>query len=207
MSFVELAGLERLIARVHRLEKPDATPLMATWIKIFEEDNRKGVLAGTDKDGNRMAPVKYRPKTAKPLKIGSKGAASARNNASARAKVGIFANIGSFPAGLNNNLMRKQYEQLDGPPLAPRRQFSRAITNLKLDFNRDPDFTKWTVRMSWGDVVSTKGVPFMKFHFDGRGRLPRRDLRGVRPEGLEKARKALIAWMSDQVRSAPTGGG
>ena len=77
MSFVELAGLERLIARVHRLEKPDATPLMTTWIKIFEEDNRKGVLAGTDKDGNPMAPVKYRPKTAKPLKIGSKGAAAA----------------------------------------------------------------------------------------------------------------------------------
>jgi hypothetical protein len=52
----------------------------------------------------------------------------------------------------------------------------------------------------WAEVVSTKGVKFLKAHFEGSGNLPQRDLRGVRPQGLDKARRALISWLRDQVR-------
>jgi hypothetical protein len=42
-------------------------------------------------------------------------------------------------------------------------------------------------------VVSTKGVPFLRYHFDGIGQK-RRDLRGIRPAGVAKAIAALQAY-------------
>jgi hypothetical protein len=198
-AIVDLSGLERLIARVRKLENPNATTLMKTWTALIEQDNRRGVLAGLDKDGNKMAPVKYRPVTAKPIKIGSKAAAGLRNTSGRK---GVFAGFGIHSAGLNNNLTSSQYRQLDGPPLAPRRQFSRVITNLKTDFIRPSDMDReWTAYGYWDEVVSRKGVMFLPAHFRGRAGLPRRDLAGVRPEGREKARRAAIAWMADQIRT------
>src|ERR1700733_7106278 len=86
---VTTAGLDRLLARFRRIVNPDATPLMLTWMKISEEDNRKGVLAGTHKDGNPMQPVTYRPKNAVKL------TAAQRNNAKPRATRGQHAGIGT----------------------------------------------------------------------------------------------------------------
>ena len=201
---VDLSGLDRLVSRVRKLERPQAELLMTTWMKIIEEDNRKGVLAGTDKDGVRMAPVTYRPKRPA-LSIGVGASSRLRNNANGRSKVGISAGFGPHAAGFHNNLTRREYEQLSGPPLAPRGQFSRVITNLKTDFYPSPDGKTWTAYGFWLDVVSTKGRAFLHAHFNGFGRLPRRDLTGVRPEGREKARRAAIAWMSDQIRIAASG--
>jgi phage gpG-like protein len=52
-------------------------------------------------------------------------------------------------------------------------------------------------------VVSTRGVPFLDAHFTGastgRGHavhLPRRDLRGVRPQGRQEAVVALNEWLA-----------
>ena len=195
-SSVDLTGLERLIARVKRLADPNPRPLMIAWMKIIEEDNRRGVLAGLDKDGNPMAPVTYRPKPA-PRKL----TANQRNKANPRSRAGIFAGFGASLAGANNNLTSAEYRRLDGPPLAPRRQFSRVITNLRLAFEEPAaNSGRWVAYGAWDEVASAKGVKFLPFHFDGTGRLPKRDLRGVRPEGREKARKALIAWASDQIR-------
>ena len=207
-SFVDLSGLDRLKSRMRQIQDPDATPLMATWMDIIAEDNRKGVLAGLDKDGNPMRPVTYRPKTPKPIKIGSKAAADLRNREKARARYGKFAGLGAHAAGANNNLTRKQYEQLDGPPLAPRRQFSRVVTNLRTAYEKLSSHS-WTAYGLWFEVVSVKGVPFLPAHFQGLGvgrgkrfKLPTRNLAGVRPEGRLKARRAAVAWMADQIRSA-----
>ena len=198
-SFVDLTGLDRLIKRLDTFLFLDATPLMATFMRIIEEDNRKGILAGTDKNGGYMPAVKYRPK-GPTVGIKERSAARFRNNARASSKVGVFAGFGPRASGLNNNLTRGEYEQLTGPPLAPRGQFSRVITNLKTGFEHSPNFMQWTAYGAWFDVVSTKGRPFLGAHFRGAGRLPIRDLAGVRPEGRAKARRAAIAWMSDAVR-------
>jgi hypothetical protein len=157
------------------------------------------VLAGTDRHGSYMIAVTYRPK-GPTVKIGAKSAAKFRNNATGRA--GVFAGLGDQIAGLNNNLMTREYQQLKGPPLAPRGAFSRVITNLKLGYEKSDDGRKWTAFGYWDQVVSRKGKPFLHAHFTGAGHLPVRDLAGVRPEGQAKARKAIVAWMRDIIRTS-----
>lgn len=199
-SIVNLDGLDNLIGRIKALEHMDARGLMQTWCsKTIPDDNRKGVLAGLDKDGNPMKPVTYRPTVAKP----KKPSAQQRNGASVRIKAGTFGGFGPHAAGLHNNLTSAEYRKLGGPPLAPRGQFSRVITNLTTDTNYEVsnDGRVWTAFCVWLDVVSTRGVPFLSAHFRGVGRLPKRDLAGVRPEGRALARKQLIAWASDQIRT------
>ena len=197
---VDTSGLDRLMARLRKIAEPNATPLMAHWMNVIEEDNRKGVLAGTDKDGFPMIPVTYRP--VRPImQLTAAHRAGRRKN----------AKRGEFNPGREANLTREQYEALDGPPLAPRRQFSRVITNLVLAFAPNPAILKQgqTVEAfgAWDDVVSKRGYPFLPVHFEGRragrGRgfkMPKRDLRGVRPAGVQKALSALRAWAISIVR-------
>ncbi len=195
-AFADLSGLDRLIARANSLADPawlDAVPLMKNWMDIIERDNREGVLAGTDKDGGYMIATTYRPKgkVVKPT-------ATNKNNVKGRVKKGAFSGFGPATSGWNNNLTWWEYQRLDGPPLAPRGRFSRVITNLETDYRQDSP-TEWVAFGYWRDVVDRDGKPFLHYHFDGDG-LPRRDLRGVRPEGRERARKAAINWLRDQIR-------
>lgn len=198
-TLVNLQGFERLAARFTRIANPDPIPLLVTFERLIEEDNRKGVLDGTDKDGKLMDRPIYRPKAGKIQEL----SAQQRMNQRKRAKRGMFAGLGPWASGLHNNLTTEEYEMLDGPPLAPRRQFSRVITNLRLEpFERNQISGGWEFVASarWVDVVSVEGVHFLTFHFNGEGQK-RRDLRGVRPKSLEKARKSARAWMIDQIRS------
>lgn len=190
---VDLSALERLIGHIEDAKKPDTRPLMFTWGNIVEEDNRKGVLAGTDGAGVPMAKVDYRPAGSNGVKL----TGAQKNNT--RKRRGIFSGFGPAAAGLHNNLTSQEYRKLDGPPLAPRRQFSRAITNFKTRLESDAPDCRY-IEGSWIDVVSTKGVAFLKYHFNGSGRLPVRDLRGIRPEGMEKAKRSAVAWMLDIIR-------
>lgn len=200
---LDLAGLDRIRQRLRNVVNPDATDLMASWMKIIDDDNRRGVLAALDKDGNPMTPVTYRPKP------GSKGrlTGAQRNNPKKGARRGVFAGLGTHPAGTNNNLTSAEYRRLAGPPLAPRGAFSRVITNLRPRYGRLTSGV-WEAVGYWDEVVSRKGKRFLHYHFNGAtggGKkrnvvLPRRDLRGVRPPGLEKARKALKAWAIDLLR-------
>jgi hypothetical protein len=205
---VDDAGIKRLAARMAKIADPDATPLMKALMDVIEADNRRGVLAGLDKDGNLMPPVTYRPK-GPTVKITAKSAAKFRNNAYAGGKAGVFAGLGMHTAGVNNNLLPREYEQLTGPPLAPRRQFSRVITNLRLGFEKSADGRQWTAFGFWHEVVNAKGKPFLQYHFQGiryrswhGSMFKKRDLTGVRPEGQAKARKAIVAWMSDIIRTS-----
>lgn len=201
---LDFSGLDRLKTRLDRIVNPDATPLMASWMRIIDEDNRKGVMAGLDKDGNPMAPVTYRPRPA-----ALKTTKAQRNNPGKGVRRGAFAGLGSHPAGANNNLSSSEYRRLAGPPLAPRGPFSRVITNLRLRFGRLSSGT-WEAVGYWDEVVNRKGRRFLHYHFDGatgggKSRtvvLPRRDLRGVRPEGRLKAMRAMKAWAIDLIRSS-----
>jgi len=87
----------------------------------------------------------------------------------------------------------------DGPPLAPRGAFSRVITNLVTGYEVLASGA-YSAYGLWNEVVNAKGRKFLHYHFEGTGRLPVRDLRGVRPEGVERARKAAKAWMLDLIR-------
>lgn len=194
-SHVEFKGLDRLIMRANAVAVGglNATPLMATFMKIIEDDNRKGVLEGTDKDGGYMLGVTYRP-VGKAKRL----TPTQRNNAKGRR--GVFSGYGPAAAGLNNNLTSREYRSLAGPPLAPRGAASRVITNLRTDYEHATGSTIWDAYGFWFQVVDTKGRPFLSHHFNGGGRLPARDLRGVRPWGREKASRAARAWLMDQIR-------
>lgn len=195
---LDTSGVDRLMTGLRALGDFDATPLMVTWTGLIEEDNRRGVLHGLDKDGVPMVAVKYRPKPPGPLKPNR----SQRGGARANAKRGPFP----FNAlgGVNHgNLTSAEYRLLGGTPLDPRDQFSRVVTNLKTGYGRTgPLDMQWYAMGYWDEVVSTKGVPFLRFHFDGEGRLPRRDLRGVRPAGVAKALESLRAFARDLLRQA-----
>lgn len=193
---IDLSGLDHISQGLRRLGDPDCTPLMLSWSIIMEEDNRQGILMGLDKDGVPMVPVKYRPKapSARPT-------AAQRGGLRANAKKGGQQGFGPLASGLHGNLTSPQYRLLGGPPLAPRDQFSRVISNYETDYAKlRPGF--WQVTFWWRDVVSAKGVSFLRFHFDGTGRLPRRDLRGIRPAGMAKAMDALRAFGRDLLRQA-----
>jgi hypothetical protein len=199
---VDLQGFARLKARLEKIGHSNPIPLMISWMKVIDDDTRKGVMAGLDKDGVPMLPVTYRPvgKAKKPTpqqKNVLKGS---------RLRRGAFGGFGPHAAGLNNNLTKAEYERLNGPPLAPRGTFSRVITNLKTRFGKLSE-TRWEAVGYWDEVVTAKGRKFLHYHFEGwplgkNGPTKRRDLRGVRPDGMAKARHAAVAWMRDAIRSA-----
>ena len=194
---VDTSGGARLHARLGRIVNPAATPLMCTWMRIIDDDNRRGILSGVDCNGSPMAPVKYRP-----VPPTAKLTANQKNNPKRGAKRGQFAGFGRHPAGLINNLSSPEYRHLAGPPLAPRGAFSRVVTNLKLRFGQ-LGVGAWEAVGYWDEVVSRTGRQFLTYLFDGlgrRGSIPRRDLRGVRPDGKAKAAKACRAWMIDLIR-------
>ncbi len=195
-DYLDMSGLGRVADGLRRLVNPDATPLMVRWMAIIDEDNRKGVLAGLDKDGVPMVPVTYRPIKPGPIKPTK----DQRGGKRANARKGDFLGLQAKNFG---NLTTSEYRRLGGPPLAPRDQFSRVITNLYTAYGRTgPVDMQWYAMGYWDEVVSKKGVPFLRFHFDGTAKLPRRDLRGVRPAGRAKALDAMKAWAKDLVRQA-----
>jgi hypothetical protein len=75
------------------------------------------------------------------------------------------------------------------------------ITNLKTGYGREE--SRWYAMGYWDEVVTPKGKPFLPYHFNGEGQI-QRDLRGVRPTGLARARSQARAWMIDIVRSTQT---
>ena len=182
---LDLTGLGRMQERLRKLGDPDATTLMVSWMKTVDDGNRRGVLAGIDARGVAMAPVKYRPVGA-PLRPDRKR--------------GGFGGFGPGARGLHNNLTSAEYKRLTGPPLAPRGLGSRVITNFMTDYAK-LRVGYWQTTSWWQDVVSTRGVSFLRFHFDGAAHLPRRDLRGIRPDDVKKCAASARAWMIDAIRA------
>lgn len=213
------ASFSRVFKTLFRLEtiKDYSAPLIEAWSKILIEDNRRGVMTGTDGDGNPMKPTKYR----KSLTQTAPGrSADAFFNASGEAfsnmegeREFFFANLSGGPGvghkpGTGDNLTTREYQKMTGPPLAPRGAASRVISNYTVEPVTDGNTIG--VEGGWDDVVSKKGVEFLPFHFHGatfsramfaasiggeNHHLPRRNLIGLRQWGKTQARKELNAWV------------
>jgi hypothetical protein len=198
-----IAGCERIRRRLAAIEHviDHAGPLMEHWERLMEEGNRRGVLEGTDKDGGVMLAATYRPTatqkraiyagTAKPVRP----TLAQRLGQHPRKMRGDFFGFGPAVSGLNNNLTSAEYRRLDGPPLAPRRQFSRVITNFETFSFQPEEHGYWLVTGSWKQVVSPTGYHFLPDLFDGKSPQPGpRDLRGVRPDDLRKMKATILPW-------------
>jgi len=205
-----IAGCERLERRLRSIEGfyNYAKPLMQHWERIAEENNRYKVLSGIDKDGNPAPDLTYRLTFAqrranyagaKPVKLTIGQRLGQRGNF----RRGREAGIGKYTehAGIleNNNLTTAAYKLLDGPRLAPRRQFSRVITNFRTTSWQDDDPTQWRMSGAWVEVVSVKGEHFLHFHFDGNGQK-KYDLRGLTTSAVSEARAAIVPWAKLTIR-------
>ncbi len=185
-----------------------AGDLMKHWERLMEEGNRRGVLVDkTDKDGVPLLAVTYRPSaaqkraiyagTAKPIRP----TLAQRLGQRPREKRGKFFGIGDHMSGTNNNLTSSEYRKLDGPPLAPRRQFSRVITNFETTSFQPEEHGYWLVTGQWKEVVNRSGNTFLHYLFDGGPPQPGpRDLRGVRPVDLAKMKATILPWAKRTIR-------
>jgi hypothetical protein len=204
-TIVDTSGLDRLRARFDRIANPDPTPLLIRIADLMDEDNRKGVLAGRDGADVPLAAVTYRPvsaKTGKPVKKGAKLTVAQRLGQDPKTKRGRYSRVGSGVERNNNNLTTAEYRLLGGPPLAPRGPFSRVITNYMQSFGQTAP-RAWEVVGAWVNVLSQKGVPFLRFHFDGDGQKVR-DLRGIRPWGMGRIRETARKWMISEIQTGGT---
>jgi hypothetical protein len=185
---VEWPGLAKLTAQMVKISNYDPMPVLQKWEDIIVEGNRRGVLSGLDGLDQPMPPLQYRNGKGKRT-ANRKGGANgefgkARFNATGR---------GPFATGLHDNLTTAEYQKLTGPRLAPRRDQSRVIKNLKTEI-RMPSPGRWEVIGSWDDVVSVKGVKFLGAHFEGRHpHIPWYDLRPIRPRDWQFCVNALRA--------------
>ena len=112
-----------------------------------------------------------------------------------------YAGTGKHSGLLPNiNLSSSEYRKLDGPRLAPRKQFSRSITDYST--THGPDTTNpniWYAVGSWIEVVSVKGFHFLPCHFNGENQA-QYDLRGVRTDGVPQLMDALREWAKMKIR-------
>ena len=176
--------LDRIVERLAVYADIDAAEPLATRLElVIVEANRRNLLNGLDGDGNAMTPTKYR---------GGFAIHAKTRKANFGKTKGAMQGHGPLASGLHGNLSAAEYRALSGPPLVPRGEGSRLITNLATRHYLQGQ--TWVIEGAWLDVVSTKGVPFLAAHFEGQGRLPKRDPRGIGPFGRKLALEAVAEW-------------
>jgi len=164
-------------------------PLLDDLAKTIVEDNRAGVLAGLDKDGQPAPTLKYRNGYGTPTGFrGQRRFGTTTGTFKGKTPLrGLLHRLGFTSKLPHNNLTTREYKKLNGPRLAPRREESRSIANLAIRKYRFEGGT-WIIEAYWVDVLTPKGKPLLPIHFKGLGRCPKYDLRGVRPIGMVRAR-------------------
>ena len=196
MAGYDWQGFRELQTRLSRCVHLDATPLIEQWEAIIVEGNRRGVLSGRDGNDQPMPALKYR---------------NGKGKRTGNRKVPDFGTskhgstgFGPYAVGLHDNLTTGQYMNLTGPRLAPRGERSRSIKNLETETRHDPAKNRWEAVGAWRQVVSVKGVYFLPFHFDPApgSRLPRYDLRPVRPKDFQFCANALRAFVRQLLRAS-----
>lgn len=178
-SFAQWKGFAEVQAKLESIANFDPSPVLPALEQVLYQDNREGVLAGTDGDGKPM-PETVRQKTP----VGFWAYRRLPNGKTIKYWQAGSVPSPEAPAGVSEG---------DGPPLAPRGVDSRVITDFETFYGADGP-NRWRVVGHWDNVVSKDGVPFLPFHFEGRGRLPTRDLAGLRPDGMARALAVIDAW-------------
>jgi len=196
-----LDDLGALAARVKRLTLFAGSPddpvlvsamadLLESWERIMESGNRKGLLAGQDAKGNPAPPLKYRPR-------GEVRKLTVAQRLGQHPRLGRGKYFGGTGAGLTS----AEYQRLDGPRDAPRRQFSRVITNAATTHGRVAgERLVWFVELGWKDIVSKRGFHFLPTLCAGNRFIPAYEIRGIRPNDVLKMRAALQAWAKLLIR-------
>ena len=147
-------------------------PLIKSWAKVLIQDNRRGVLAGKDKNDRNVMPTHYRRSFTqagfdRPTYV--KGVQSPDASKSWLVNTsGTESDVGGFKGGVSANLSKKEYQKLAGPPLAPRGMASRIISNYIVRAFIQADGV-YGVEGGWNDVVAKNGYPFLYAHFNGTG--------------------------------------
>jgi len=192
-------GFERLDRRLLAIAyiADYAGPLVKYGDRVFEEGNRRGVLARLDKDDKPAPQLHYRP-VAKPKKL----SVAQRLGQHPNLRRSRYAGRGEYTDMLANyNLPTRELVKLAGPYGAPRKQFSRLITNLVTGSGRDPSDPKvWIATAAWVEVVTPKGKPFLHYLFDGTNTLDPYDLRGIRPRDKDEMWESFRAWAKLEIR-------
>jgi hypothetical protein len=163
-------GVRRFSATLTTIED-FVGPLMVAWAKVLVEDNRKGVLAGRDKNDTVVMKTHYRTSFVqagydRPTYV--KGVVNPAGDRSWL--VNIRGNMDSpgYKGGSSHNLKTSEYKKMSGPPLAPRGMASRIISNYVVS----PIFEtggRYGVEGGWNDVTGRNGYPFLYAHFNGTG--------------------------------------
>jgi hypothetical protein len=198
---INTAGIDRVVARLAKVADVTSPTVMGPLLRdlygVIVEDNRRGVMMGLDKFDKPAPPLKYRQgariqSTTRTIRSGLFGIQELRFK-------GRDVKRGRMLP--NNNLQTWQYKKLTGPRLAPRRDSSRVIANLRHKENRRVGNT-WIVEAYWPEVLTPDGLRLLPFHFEGTGRTPKYDLRGVRRWGTEKARHIARAYFLRLLKQA-----
>lgn len=188
LSRVDTSAIDAVLAKLGRaanVSYEDIKPLLEESERILIEGNRKGVLSQQGGHGQRLPDVTYRGSFSKTTyarrgqKFGS---------ASGTFKGRKFGGIASGDPHAHGNLTTAEYRRLTGPPLAPRGEQSRVITNCVTSSGQDGS-GRFFVKRGWKQVLDRRGRPFLKYAFR------KRDLRGVRPWEREQIRKATRVWV------------
>ena len=116
-----IRGCERIQRRLAAIEHvtDHAGDLMKHWRVLMEQGNLRGVLEGTDKDGNPMLPVTYRPRfsranyggAGKPVKL----TVSQRLGQHPRDSAVTSSASARRLSGFNNNLTSSRVSQAGRP--------------------------------------------------------------------------------------------
>jgi len=202
VALVEWPDFDRAKARVAglgTLTEADLEPLFIGWERDLFEAHRKNVFSAIQPDGTPTPPVTYRTGISKPTKARRGGKYGAKLDDPGQ--FGGFKGFGPFQSGLHNNLSEAEYHGLTGPPLAPRGDDSRIITNFRTDF-RAINAGQWEVVAWLEDIVDFRGSPFMtRDHFNG-GSGKVRDYRGLSAWGLDRIRNRLRDFVADDLLKA-----
>lgn len=186
MASFDFPGLPRIKARLARLGNPDANPLMDQWRQIIVEGNRRGVLSGVDGFDKPMPPLKYR---------------MGKGKRTANRRVPLFGKTVAPFVGRGDNLSAAEYQKLTGPRLAPRKESSRSIKNLRTETRHTSGSRVWEAVGFWDQFESKDGFPILLAHFESRRPwLPRYDLRPIRPRDLKFCVNAFQAWAKQLLR-------
>lgn len=176
MATVTTTGLKALSQRLSKagqalsLQSPAFRAASDAVVRELDEINAAQRLAGLDKNGRPLAPVKYRP---------VKGAGGKSSKGVRRRKGSARSNYG--------NLSGSEYRKLSGPPLAPRGRASRVISNYFAEASIENG--KWSVEAGWKDIKDADGKDF----FPGQGpNQPNREIAALSPAALKRLQHVAL---------------
>lgn len=176
---VDLAGLDAVQGRLDRALALDFTELMQEGARILQEDNRDGLLAGLDCDGNPM-PETWRERNPEGFWF-TRGVGPGRKVI----RVGGGQELGF------------------GPPLVPRGGQSRAIANTRVGWTTA---APWHSFLSWTGFDTADGRSILGLHAvpPAGAPYPRRDVIGrPRPTAIARFRKALELFVRSVLGGQP----